>query len=95
MKNSNYQEEYKVFQENNQLVLILNSEILLPENDPVRVTSAQLPPLSDHRQEECPGGAVLPGTGFQSQEAVDEAGKKQRENPLFREKSYLTGSKQK
>ena len=48
MKNPNYQEEYKAFQENNQLVLILNSEILLPENDPVRVTSAQLEEL-DYR----------------------------------------------
>ena len=42
MNNPNYQEEYKVFQENNQLVLVLNSEILLPEDAPVRVTSAQL-----------------------------------------------------
>ena len=49
MKNPNYQEEYKAFQENNQLVLILNSEILLPENDPVRVTSAQLEEL-DYRK---------------------------------------------
>ena len=49
MKNSNYHEEYKAFQENNQLVLILNSEILLPENDPVRVTSAQLEEL-DYRK---------------------------------------------
>ena len=40
---------YKAFQENNQLVLILNSEILLSENDPVRVTSAQLEEL-DYRK---------------------------------------------
>ena len=44
-----HQEEHKAFQENNQLVLILNSEILLPENDPVRVTSAQLEEL-DYRK---------------------------------------------
>ena len=49
MNNPNYQEEYKVFQEHNQLVLILNSEILLPENDPIRVTSAQLEEL-DYRK---------------------------------------------
>ena len=49
MNNSNYQEEYKVFQENNQLVLVLNSEILLPEDAPVRVTSAQLEEL-DYRK---------------------------------------------
>ena len=39
------------------------------------------------------GGAILPGTGLQPQEAVDEAGKKKAGNPLFREKSCLTGSK--
>ena len=49
MNKTTHQEEYKVFQENNQLVLILNSEILLPENDPVRVTSAQLEEL-DYRK---------------------------------------------
>ncbi|MBQ7130232.1 MAG: transposase, partial [Oscillospiraceae bacterium] len=49
MKKTTRQKEYKAFQENNQLVLILNSEILLPENDPVRVTSAQLEEL-DYRK---------------------------------------------
>ena len=49
MNKTTRQEEYKVFQENNQLVLILNSEILLPENDPVRVTRAQLEEL-DYRK---------------------------------------------
>ena len=45
MNKTTHQEEYKAFQENNQLVLILNSEILLPENDPIRMTSAQLEEL--------------------------------------------------
>ena len=49
MNNPNRQEEYKVFQVNNQLVLILNSEILLPENDPVHLTSAQLEELDDRK----------------------------------------------
>ena len=49
MKNSNRQEKYTAPLENNQLVLILNSEILLPEDEPVRVTSAQLEEL-DYRK---------------------------------------------
>ena len=49
MKNSISQEQYKVSEGNNQLVLILNSEILLPEDAPVRVTSAQLEEL-DYRK---------------------------------------------
>ena len=49
MNNSKHQEKYTVTQENNQLVLILNSEILLPEDAPVRVTSAQLEEL-DYRK---------------------------------------------
>ena len=36
------QDQYIVCERNNQLVLVLNSEILLPEDAPVRVTSAQL-----------------------------------------------------
>ena len=51
---TNYQEAYKVYQENNQLVLILNSEILLPENDPVRVTSAQLEEVDYRKLRELP-----------------------------------------
>ena len=49
MKNPKTQDQYKVFEGNNQLVLILNSEILLPEDAPVRVTSAQLEEL-DYRK---------------------------------------------
>ena len=49
MNNSNRQEKYNATNENNQLVLILNSEILLPEDAPVRVTSAQLEEL-DYRK---------------------------------------------
>ena len=49
MNNSNRQEKYNVSCENNQLVLVLNSEILLPEDAPVRVTSAQLEEL-DYRK---------------------------------------------
>lgn len=49
MKNPNRQGKYTVSAENNQLVLILNSEILLPEDAPVRVTSAQLEEL-DYRK---------------------------------------------
>ena len=49
MKNSKQQEKYNVSLENNQLVLVLNSEILLPEDAPVRVTSAQLEEL-DYRK---------------------------------------------
>ena len=47
--NLNTQEQYKISEGNNQLVLILNSEILLPEDAPVRVTSAQLEEL-DYRK---------------------------------------------
>ena len=36
------QNQYTAVARNNQLVLILNSEIKLPEDAPVRVTSAQL-----------------------------------------------------
>ena len=49
MNNPKQQEKYNVSTENNQLVLILNSEILLPEDAPVRVTSAQLEEL-DYRK---------------------------------------------
>ena len=49
MNNSNRQEKYNVSCENNQLVLVLNSEILLPEDAPVRVSSAQLEEL-DYRK---------------------------------------------
>ena len=49
MNNPNRQEEYNATIENNQLVLVLNSEILLPEDAPVRVTSAQLEEL-DYRK---------------------------------------------
>lgn len=42
MKNSETQTQYTAVERNNQLVLILNSEIKLPEDAPVRVTSAQL-----------------------------------------------------
>lgn len=49
MKNPNRQEKYNVSVKNNQLVLVLNSEILLPEDAPVRVTSAQLEEL-DYRK---------------------------------------------
>ena len=49
MKNPKKQDQYKITEENNQLVLVLNSEILLPEDVPVRVTSAQLEEL-DYRK---------------------------------------------
>lgn len=49
MNNPNRQEKYNATIENNQLVLVLNSEILLPEDAPVRVTSAQLEEL-DYRK---------------------------------------------
>ena len=49
MNKTNRQEKYTVSFGNNQLVLVLNSEILLPEDAPVRVTSAQLEEL-DYRK---------------------------------------------
>ena len=50
MKNNfKTQDQYKISEGNNQLVLVLNSEILLPEDAPVRVTSAQLEEL-DYRK---------------------------------------------
>ena len=49
MNNPNRQEKYNVSVKNNQLILVLNSEILLPEDAPVRVTSAQLEEL-DYRK---------------------------------------------
>ena len=45
MKNSETQTQYTAVERNNQLVFILNSEIKLPEDAPVRVTSAQLEEL--------------------------------------------------
>ena len=48
-KNSKTLDQYKISERNNQLVLVLNSEILLPEDAPVRVTSAQLEEL-DYRK---------------------------------------------
>ncbi len=45
MKNLTNQKQYKARTENNQLVLILNSEIKLPEDAPVRMASAQLEEL--------------------------------------------------
>ena len=42
MNKTNRRAKYTVPQENNQLVLVLNSEILLPGDAPARVTSAQL-----------------------------------------------------
>ena len=49
MKNKIQQGKYTVPEENNQLVLILNSEIKLSKDAPVRVTSAQLEEL-DYRK---------------------------------------------
>ena len=49
MKTKNTQEQFRAFERNGQLVLALNSEILLPENAPVRRTSAQLEEL-DYRK---------------------------------------------
>lgn len=49
MNNPNRKKKYNVSLENNHLVLVLNSEILLPEDAPVRVTSAQLEEL-DYRK---------------------------------------------
>ena len=49
MNNPKQQEKYNVSHENNQLVIILNSEIELSKDAPVRVTSAQLEEL-DYRK---------------------------------------------
>ena len=49
MKNSKTHIQYSAVERNNQLVLILNSEIKLPKDAPVRVTSAQLEEL-DYRK---------------------------------------------
>ena len=49
MNNPNRNKKYNATNENNQLVIILNSEIELSENAPVRVTSAQLEEL-DYRK---------------------------------------------
>lgn len=48
-QNPNQQDQYSVSERNNQLVLVLNSEIILPEDASVRVTSAQLEEL-DYRK---------------------------------------------
>ena len=49
MNNPKQQEKYNASHENNQLVIILNSEIELSKDAPVRVTSAQLEEL-DYRK---------------------------------------------
>ena len=45
MKNKTTQAQFKVTEHHGQLVFAINSEILLPENAPVRLTSAQLEEL--------------------------------------------------
>lgn len=49
MKNKEQQEQFRTYERNGQLVLAINSEILLPENAPVRRASAQLEEL-DYRR---------------------------------------------
>ena len=49
MNNSKTHAQYNAVEGNNQLVLILNSEIKLPKDAPVRVTSAQFEEL-DYRK---------------------------------------------
>lgn len=45
MKNTEKQNQYKTYERHGQLVLALNSEKIIPENAPVRLTSAQLEEL--------------------------------------------------
>ena len=45
MKHKKKQDQYTVYERHGQLVLALNSEIMLPENAPVRLLSAQLEEL--------------------------------------------------
>ena len=45
MRNNKTQEQFKTYERHGQLVLAINNEILLPENAPVRLTSAQLEEL--------------------------------------------------
>ena len=49
MKNTQQQGQFRTYERNGQLVLAINSEICLPENAPVRRTSAQLEEL-DYRK---------------------------------------------
>ena len=49
MKTKKKQDQCTIYERNNQLVLALNSEMMLPENAPVRLTSAQLEEL-DYRK---------------------------------------------
>ena len=49
MKNKKQQEQFRTYERNGQLVLGINSEIMLSENAPVRRTSAQLEEL-DYRK---------------------------------------------
>ena len=44
-KNSKAQDQFKTYERNGQLLFALNNEIFLPENAPVRLTSAQLEEL--------------------------------------------------
>lgn len=48
-KNLTTQDQFTVYERNGQLVLAIHNEILLPENAPVRLTSAQLEEL-DYRK---------------------------------------------
>lgn len=45
MRKKEKQDQYKVCERNGQLVLALNSEMMIPENAPVRLLSAQLEEL--------------------------------------------------
>lgn len=49
MKSNLKQNQYKISERNSQLVLTLNSELMLPEHAPVRLTSAQLEELNYER----------------------------------------------
>ena len=49
MKHKKKQDQYTVYERHGQLVLALNSEIMIPENAPVRLLSAQLEEL-DYRK---------------------------------------------
>lgn len=48
-KNPKTQEQFKIYEREGQLILAIDNEILLPENAPVRLTSAQLEEL-DYRK---------------------------------------------
>ena len=73
MKKKQTLEQCNVIERNGQLVFTLNSEIMLPEEAPVRLTNAQLEEL-DYRKTVCSVFVQRTEIGHRSASAVQDSG---------------------